>query len=151
MGNLKWEEIERKNLLHDEGQAYILSAAFATTLEGFGPAPETLYIGLDDREVLESEDTLRSVVPFEPKYRRIPVKTDGDFSIKPERFFQLMTHVEFGAPSDLGIVRNAFLTTAPEGTSGKLILSTALKHPRELFEGDTLIVQMLLDLYRLKK
>jgi len=129
----------------------MLSAAFATGLPGYGPAPESLYIGLDSRDVLETSHTLLSLSGFEANHHRIPISTTDGFGVKPTSFFQLLTQVEFQATSDIPTMRNAFLTTAAEGIEGKLIVSTPLKHPRELFEGDSLIVQILLDLHRLQK
>ena len=62
-GKLLWSGKNLDNILHDEGEQYILSAAFATGYSGFGVAPDNLYLGLDtSTRTLAETDTL-SLVP----------------------------------------------------------------------------------------
>jgi hypothetical protein len=48
-GRVLWSQENISNILHDEGEKYILSAAFATNYSGYGAAPANLYLGLDAR------------------------------------------------------------------------------------------------------
>jgi hypothetical protein len=149
------------NLLHYEGEPYVLSAAFHTSLEGYGAAPKELYIGIDSRPLLHYGDTLKDVVNFEPTletYQRIGVRTDKDFFTKWARPLKEMDEFNEAAPliftirtravfkaigGDLGEMRNYFLTTAREGTDGQLIVSSPLRHPFPFYEGYKLGVEMI--------
>jgi hypothetical protein len=137
---LIWQQLNLTNLLHYEGEPYVLSAAFHTSLEGYGAAPKELYIGIDSRPLLHYGDTLKDVVNFEPTletYQRIGVRTDKDF-------FTIRTRAVFKAiGGDLGEMRNYFLTTAREGTDGQLIVSSPLRHPFPFYEGYKLGVEMI--------
>lgn len=155
---LKWTEIRRPNLLHKEGEIYILSAAFATDTEGYGLAKPELYVGLDNRDVLRIDDTLARVVESEPKssaYRRLPIKTSGGFmSFWTEAedkgdpsVFTISAAVEFIAEgADIGRVNKFFLTTAPSGTDGKLLISTSMKRAHTLYEDYRLTVEVMMNL-----
>lgn len=157
-GKLIWSEISRPNLLHKEGEIYILSAAFATDLEGYGPAASALYIGMDNRDVLRIDDTLDRIVESEPHssaYMRLPIQTQGGFMSfwteaeekSDPSVFTISAAVEFVAEgADIGRVSKFFLTTAASGTSGKLILSNAMKRGHTLYESYRLTVEIILNL-----
>ena len=157
---LRWVERQRPNLLHKEGEIYILSAAFATDTAEYGVAKPELYIGLDTRAVLRIDDTLSRVVESEPRsaaYHRLPIKTNGGFLsfwTKAEdqdepAVFTISAAVEFIAEgADIGRVTTFFLTTAPAGTDGKLILSTAMKRGHTLYEDYRLTVEVMINLRR---
>lgn len=147
-----------RNTLHVEGEKYILSAAFATSIAGYGPAPSKLYAGLDVRTKIHIKDTLSDCAIREPKtesYKRLAISTENGFSVvfeKPkepvdmygeevERVFTLQGSFEFKAAEDYGTINNCFLTTAAEGTQGTLIISTPLEHPFEMWEGYRLVVK----------
>lgn len=153
-----WYEKQRPNLLHKEGEIYILSAAFATDTEGYGPAKSNLYIGLDNRETLRIKDTLADVVENEPhtlSYARLPIKTHGGFTsfwTEAEKedepsIFTISAAVEFIAEgADIGHVSNFFLTTAASGTDGRLLVSTGMKRAHTLYEDYRLTVEVILNL-----
>lgn len=135
------------NLLHDEGERYLLSAGFATNLPGYGAAPGKLYIGLDNRETVERAHTLAQVVKAEPAgYRRVSLSTAKDFFPLDDPIFALALEVQFIAEADLGTIRNAFLCTAPSGSAGRLLVSVPLKKARPMFESDSLTFECQLSL-----
>lgn len=163
----KWKT-RKKNLLHYEGELYILSSAFHTTLEGYGSPPTNLYIGLDNRPVIHLADRLSDVTPHEPNslaYKRIPVRTDGGFyfiSLEAENDIDhfgedaphvaaLRTAVEFIAEgADIGRVNNAFLTTAAEGSNGALVVSVPLKHSFDFWENYRLTTEITVGLRKMR-
>lgn len=157
-GKLIWNEISRPNLLHKEGEIYILSAAFATDYAGYGPAVSSLYVGMDNRDVLRIDDTLDRVVESEPSssaYARLPIRTQGGFMSfwteaeekSDPSIFTISAAVEFVAEGeDIGRVGKFFLTTAASGTGGKLILSNAMKRGHTLYESYRLTVEIVLNL-----
>ena len=157
-GKLVWSEVQRPNLLHKEGEVYILSSAFATDLEGYGPAAPALYIGMDNRDVLRIGDTLARVVESEPHsaaYQRLAVQTSGGFmpfwteaeEESDPSIFTISAAVEFVAEgADIERVSKFFLTTAPAGINGKLILSNAMKRGHTLYESYRLTVEIILNL-----
>jgi len=150
-------------MLHYEGELYILSAAFAHNIDGFG-SRDVLYMGLDARPLLHRRDTLEDIVPFEPlspTYRRIPVHvSDGflltwetpeqdedEFGEETPKVATLHAVVEFSSEkNDFGRVNNYFLTTAESGTDGKLIMSSPLKRPLDFWENTRLTTEMLISL-----
>jgi hypothetical protein len=152
-GNLKWEELGLKNILHDEGEQAILSAYFATTMSGFGPPPANLYLGLDNRASLAEADTLTSL-SGEPSgfgYSRKALSTAGtglsgqDFYInQPAAYYRAESKVvTFTASGGAwGAVTKLFLCTVLSGTAGKLISSLPLSTTRTLQDGDSLNTSM---------
>lgn len=142
----------------------MLSAAFNIFVEGFGPAPKELFIGLDSREIIHAKDTMENVGKFEPtlaSYKRIPVKTAGGFLsewMKPQKatdefgdpedkVFTLHAKAEFSAiGGEIGKIHNYFLTTAESGIDGKLLVSSPLKHSFDFHEDYRLGVELVVSL-----
>lgn len=156
-GSLLWVMNKRPNLLHYEGEQYILSAAFNTSLEEYGSIPGELYIGLDSRPALKASDTLVNAISREPQlpaYKRARIRTNGDFSPKWEKaqgesedVFTLAATATFSAKDgDIGTINNYFLTTAREGGKGKIIVSSALTHPFDFWEGYKLTTELIVSL-----
>lgn len=144
---VRWVETDLLNLLHEEGERYLLSAGFATNLPGYGPAPSSLYLGIDNRVTVERKQTLAQVVEAEPPgYKRIPLRTAQDFFPLDDPTFALALEVQFVAEADMGMVRNAFLCTAPSGSTGRLLVSVPLRRARPMFEQDTLTFECQLSL-----
>jgi len=122
---------------------YVLANAFMRNLDEYADH-EMLYIGMDRRrpEEIQFTDTLLAVAPFEPTspaYRRIAVDTKEGFSLMFDGDNpRLFTSVEWVIPrgvEDIGLVRNSFLCTAPDGTDGKLLLSVTHDRERTIIEG----------------
>ena len=157
-GNILWEAKDLHNLLHDEGELYILSAAFATAMAGYGAPPSNLYLGLDtSTRTLAEADTLALVTENSVSngYSRAALSTSGagtvsdDFYItQPGAYYQAQSKIiEWTATNNTWTtVTKLFLTTASTGTSGKLICSIALSANRTLSVGDTIRCAMYLGL-----
>lgn len=146
---LRWAEKNLKNILHPDGELYLLSAAFATQLDGYGSAPANLYVGIDNREIIEINDTLAKATSHEPKvssYKRQILSTSKDFAlVQNER--KLKAEVTFEAGHDIMGISKYFITTSSSGSrSGKLLISVAMKHERTLFTGDILRLEITVGL-----
>jgi len=137
-GNVLWEDAGR-NMLHDEGEEYILSCAF----DEVQSPPANFYIGLDNRSSLAEADTLASLVdePSTNGYARQAVASDntditisqvsGDYQAKTKT-------VTFSASGgSWGPVTKIFWCTSAD-SSGKLIASKALSQSRTLSDGESL-------------
>ncbi len=87
------------------------------------------------------------VVEAEPSgYKRVPLSTAKDFFPLDIPVFSLALEVQFMAEADLGMVRNAFLCTAPSGSTGRLLVSVPFKKVRPMFEQDTLTFECQISL-----
>ena len=137
------------NILHYDGELYLLSAAFATHLDGFGTAPTNLYVGMDNRKIIEIEDTLAKVATQEPKvssYKRQALSTSKDFTLIPDER-RLRAEVRFEAGHDMDLVSKYFIATTASGSrGGKLLVSVAMKHERTLFTNDVLTLEITIGL-----
>ena len=146
-GRLLWAGFGH-NMLHDEGEKFILDVAFSEAQS----VPSAYYIGLDARTSLAEADTLASLSgePSGNGYARQAVNSDGtDFTIEQiSGDWQAKTKtVTFTASGgQIGPVTKAFLCTVASGTSGKLIQSVALSQSRTLQSGESLNVSMYLRL-----
>lgn len=157
-GNILWSDENLHNILHDEGEQYILSAAFATTMAGYGPPPSTLYIGLDtSTRSLGELDTLALVGENASAngYIRAGLSTAGaglavdDFYIaQPAAYFQAQSKIiEWTAiTANWTTVTKLFLCTADSGIAGKLICTVPLSTNRTLAVGDTIRCAMYIGL-----
>lgn len=157
-GNVLWEDSQLHNILHDEGEQFILSAAFATTMVGFGPPPASLYLGLDtSTRTLGEADTLALVTEniSANGYNRIAVSTAGDggsaadfYITQPSSYYQAQSKiVEWTAiTATWTTVQKLFLTTAATGTTGLLIATVPLSTARTLAVGDTIRCAMYIGL-----
>ena len=126
-------------------------------MRGFGMAPPLLYVGMDRRSEINPKDTLTTIAKSEVvKIPRVPVSTGDGFTAtwekailsereikegkQPDPVFVLNCYMTFTAKEDLGQVRNYFLTTASEGVSGVVIVSSALREPFNMYKGYKLSV-----------
>lgn len=142
-GKVIWEEFIH-NVVHDEGEQYILEVVF-TEIQS---PPFNYYIGLDNRVGISEADNLGSLVD-EPTgingYARQDVRSDdtGFTVAQVGGAYQALTKVvTFTATGgSWGPVDKAFLTTTI-GAGGKLICTAALSEDRTLIDGETLDVSM---------
>lgn len=149
-GELLWKDKNLDNILHDEGEQYILSAAFATGYSGFGVAPDNLYLGLDtSTRTLAEADTLSLVGEnsLTNGYERKAISTHGtgvsgqDFVLnQPSTFYRAESKIWTWSCINAAwtTVTKLFLCTAPSGTSGKLICTVPLSSNRTLQPGDVI-------------
>src|SRR5690606_30427253 len=138
-------------ILHDEGEQFMLSAAFDTDLAGYGAPPANLYLGLDNRASLAEADTLLTVSgePATGGYARKAVSTTTGFTLtQPGAYYQAATAtLSFTASgANWGTLNHRFLTTAASGTAGKLIASLSFGTPRTVNDGDTLNSSLVIGL-----
>jgi len=149
-GNLLWTDKNLDNILHDEGEQYILSAAFATGYNGYGAAPNNLYLGLDtSTRTLGETDTLSLIGENSQAngYERKALTTMGtgvsgqDFVIaQPSTFYRAESKIWTWSciNSAWTTVTKLFLCTVQSDTSGKLICSVPLSSNRTLQPGDVI-------------
>lgn len=140
------EQKNLSNVLHFEGEQYILAAAFNTAMREHEGTPEFLYVGIDNRETVTPAQTLTDVVAAEPtlgSYQRAPISTKDGFASgwvrvkgkKDDSIFILNRTLTFRAEGgDIGRVKHYFLTTAAQGANGKLIMTTPMKKPFDFDE-----------------
>lgn len=151
-GRLLWAEPWRTNILHDQGEQYVLSAAFDTDLSGYGAPPANLYLGLSKRAALAEDDTLGMTGFNEPSgngYARQAISTTTGFTLsQPSDSYQAASATKTFTASggSIGPVTERFLTTASSGTSGLLICSLALSTSRTMADGDSLNTTLIVRL-----
>jgi len=146
-GRLVWAQVAH-NMLHDEGEKFVLEAVFPETQS----IPAAYYIGLDNRTSLAEEDTLASLSgePTGNGYSRKAVNSDatdmtlsqvsGDWRVTTKT----VTFTASGG--SIGPVTKAFLCNVATGSAGKLLQSNALSQSRTLASGESLDVNMYLGL-----
>lgn len=146
-GRVLWEGLAMPNLLHDEGEQYILQTSFSEEQT----VPVNFFIGLDARVALAEADNLAALSgePSTNGYAREAVPSTnvgfvvtqdaGDYQAKSQT-------VTFNATGGAwGPVDNMFLATSSDAT-GKLIASVALSAQRTLQDGDSLDVDITIKL-----
>jgi len=127
-GNLLWKKNNIKNILHQEGERFLLMAAF-TGGQTNTIIPEYYHLGLDNRSVVEADNTLDSLIgePSSGGYERQSISSSGIFSVNLEGSHYVATSpiVAFRATvGDWGPVTNLFLTTTNDNTG--ILISTAI-------------------------
>ncbi|MFX1300371.1 MAG: hypothetical protein ACFFDE_05455 [Promethearchaeota archaeon] len=139
-GEVIWEEEITANILHDEGEQFIVQVVFSEAQS----VPAAYYIGLDNRSSPAEADTLTELSgePSGNGYARQAVNSDatdwtvtqegGDYQAKSKT----VTFTASGGswPS----VQQMFLCTVASGTAGKLIATAALSAARVLQDQDSL-------------
>jgi len=140
-GEVLWRAEHLTNVLHAEGEEYILTAAFYDE----DIIPSEFYFGCDDRLTLSRTDTMDDVVD-EPQingYAR-QVVAYGEFAIETDNGFwgavsPILIYTASGG--DWGPVSNLFLTTE-SGGGGKLIASVPFSQEITVENGTSLNVRM---------
>jgi hypothetical protein len=146
-----WRAENIKNVLHTDGESYILRAAFTG-----GPVseviPENYYIGLDARFSLAASDTITDLLgePTINGYTRQAVSSTGNFTVTiPEgsaNYRATSPIVAFQAEGgSWGPVKNVFLTDTAT-SSGNLICSAELPSQISVVDGDTITMRLGLSL-----
>lgn len=150
-GNILWEDKNINNLLHQEGERFLLMAAFTGGNNPNTVVPEYYYLGLDNRSVVTAEDTLDEPLtntligePSSGGYERQSISSSGIFSINLENDHYVATSpiVAFRAiAGDWGPVSNLFLSTTNDN-SGTLISTAVLSNPISLASGETVTMRI---------
>lgn len=153
-GHILWSEGWVDNILHDEGEIYILSAAFDTDLTGYGAPPANLYLGLDNRTTPAEADTLASLSGETSGngYARVALSSTTGFTISASAPYNQATSstATFTSTGTIGPAKNRFLcthiTATTSGTGQRLIASVALSTTRTLNNTDVLNTNIVLQL-----
>lgn len=148
-GNLLWEQKNVLNILHQDGEEFLLRAAFtggrASTI-----IPDVYELGLDNRQAVDVEDTMDDLIGEPPGggYERQEVASAGDFAINFEEnhFVATSPIVAFRATTGAwGPVSNLFLTNKPVDTipTPRYLISTAvLNSAISLNPGDAVTMRI---------
>lgn len=145
-GRLLWQQCNIRNMLHTDGQEFLLRAAF-TGGRISNVIPEFYYLGLDARSTVLVGDTMDNVY-FEPTsqygYQRQKVSSAGDFVLDSEDGHIVATSpiVAFRASNgSWGPVVNLFLTDREDNT-GSLISSAKFDSPVTVNNGDSITMRI---------
>lgn len=139
--NIKYEQSNVKNTLHQLGQFYILRGLFKNknTLVDF------YYAGLDNRVSLSASDTMSSLLnePSTNGYTRQKINSWNDAVITNSVYVIKSSNITFNASNGVnsrwGPVRNIFLATSQD-TSGFLISSVKLSQELTVASGDSIVL-----------
>jgi hypothetical protein len=150
---IKYEQYDIKNILHFEGEEYILKYVFMGTDLVI---PDKYYVGLDFRSSLSRNDTLSSIYlePSSNNYRRQAID-NWSFSSSAGNWVAKSPPIVFSAVSTSGAgwgpVRNIFLSTIEErcdsGNCKYLISSSRLDQNVTLSSGDKIVLEMSLAIF----
>jgi len=144
-GKILFYENNILNILHNDGEEFLLRAAFTGGTVST-VIPENYYLGLDNRGSLDVGDDMDSLIgePQSGGYQRQLVSSSGDFAINFEsgHFVATSPIVAFRSTSaDWGPVSNLFLTDKADNT-GSLISSARLSSPLIVALGDSVTMRI---------
>lgn len=126
-GRVLWENNNVHNIMHQDGEEYLLRAAF-TGGRVSTVIPDSYYLGLDNRSVPAVDDLIDDLIgePTSNGYERQAVNSSGDFAINFEsnHFIATSPIVAFRATvGSWGPVGKLFLTDKSDNTG--FLISTA--------------------------
>ena len=148
-GNVLSEQKNLLNILHQEGEEYLLRAAF-TGGRISDVIPEFYYLGLDNRQIVTAENTIDDLIgePSGGGYQRQAINSSGDFSVNFEgsNFRAVSPIVAFrSTSSSWGPVTKLFMSDQ-EGSGGSLITTVALQSPISLDPGQSVTMRIAMQL-----
>lgn len=144
-GQILYYESNIRNILHNEGEEFLLRAAF-TGGRVSTVIPENYYLGLDNRAAVAVIDTIDDLIgePQSGGYERQMVSSSGDFAIDfvDDHYVATSPIVAFRSTSaEWGPVSNLFLTDKGNNT-GSLISTAVLSSPLVLSLGDDVTMRI---------
>lgn len=144
-GNILWHDSNIKNMLHQEGEQFLLKAAFTGGAVST-VIPDNYYLGLDARSVVLAADTMDDVVgePSTGGYARQTITSSGDFSVNFDgNHYSAQSPIVAFRSTTLawGPVSNLFLTNKND-SSGYLISTAILSSPITLAVGDNVTMRI---------
>jgi hypothetical protein len=144
-GALLWHSSNIRNVLHQEGEEFILRAVF-TGGQVSTIIPENYYLGLDNRTVVDVTDTLDNIFgePAAGGYERQEVSSSGDFTVilEDDNFVASSPIVSFRATTATwGPVSNLFLADSADN-SGRLISTATLASSITVSLGDNVTMRI---------
>jgi hypothetical protein len=149
-GEVIWEAKNIKNLLHYDGEEFLLRAAF-TGGQNSDIIPENYYLGLDNRGTILADDSMLSITgePITHGYSRQAVSSAGDFTVSNDdnsHFRAISPIVAFRAiGGSWGPIQTLFLTDR-SNNSGYLISTAALTSPISVAENDAITLRISMKL-----
>lgn len=148
-GNILWQQRNILNVLHLDGEEYLLRAAFqggaiSTVI------PDDYYLGMDNRLNIGVEDTMDDLIgePGGSGYERQAISSNNDFTLNFEQdhFVATSPIVAFRATTgNWGPVSNIFLTDKEDNT-GYLIATATLSTAIEVNSGESVTARIGLQL-----
>lgn len=140
-GELLWESKDIKNLMHQDGEEYLLRIAFTG-----GTVPTNYHLGLDNRSVNLSNQDMDDLVgePSGNGYQRQQVASSGEFllSLESNHYVAKSPIVAFRATTDSwGPVSKLFLTDQSDD-SGYLISTADLGAERTIAAGQSITMRI---------
>lgn len=148
-GNVKWVDRNIRNVLHQDGEEFLLRAAF-TGGQTSTIIPDDYYLGLDNRTTIADSNTMDDLIgePTSGGYARQTVNSSGDFvvSLENDHYLAKSPIVTFRATSgSWGPCANLFLTDKSDA-SGYLISTAVLSTPADLTIGESVTMRISMQL-----
>lgn len=142
---LVWRHENLHNLFHQEGEEFMLRAAFTGGVNST-IIPTNYYLGLDNRSTIAADDIMDDLVsePTGSGYTRQTVSSSGDFSLNLEDGHYVATSpiVAFRATTGTwGPVSNLFFTNKDDST-GYLISTVVLPSVITLTAGNSVTMRI---------
>lgn len=143
-----YEQKNIKNILHSEGEEFIIKSIFSSSVA----IPSSYYVGLDFRNNLTKADSMQSIYlePNTGNYRRQEIASNSwVVSNSTGTWIAKSPSIVFSAIGNgWGPVKNIFLTTVEEGKSGKYIISSsALQQNVSLNAGQKIVLEISLSIF----
>jgi len=150
-GKVLWQSSGLLNVIHVDGEEFMLSALFNGGNNPNTVIPDFYYFGLDDRTTVNTSDTMASLTgePTLFGYQRQSVDSTTGFTIvevSPNVLRALSTILSFSASGGTwGPIDNLFLTSKPDNT-GFLIATVALGASITVTNGQSVTMRMSMGL-----
>lgn len=143
--NIIWQNKNIYNLLHEEGEQFLLQAAFVGGQQNT-IIPEFYQLGLDNRQAVGVTDTINDLIsePSSGGYERVELSSTGDFTVNYDQNHYVASSpvVAFRATSgSWGPVSNLFLTAEVQ-SQFRLISTAVLPSPIFLNVGQTITMRI---------
>jgi hypothetical protein len=149
-GKIIWQEKNIRNMLHRDGESFILRATFAGG-QVSSVIPSHYYLGLDNRETIRDIDGMDSLIsePGTNGYSRQAVSSAGDFTVvlsEDGHYRAVSVIVAFQATGgSWGPVQNLFVTDKVDN-SGSLISTAKFSVPVTVSAGDSVTMRIAMSL-----
>lgn len=150
MGELLWKDNNLRNVLHVQGESFLLNALFVGGSNPSTVIPSFYYFGLDARSTVSDTDQMADLVnePNSNGYQRQSVSSQGVFTVASfSGVYQANSPIiQFtGSGGSWGPVTNLFLATTLN-TSGILVASVPLTQSLTVNDGEVVSMRMGLSL-----
>lgn len=144
-GKVLWYAENIPNIMHTQGQQFILTTLFAG-----GSIPGSYYVGLDNRSTVNQADTLANLVgePTSFGYSRQTLSPQSGFTpmFDSANWTVLSNNLLFTATGgNIGPIQNAFLTTG-SAMQGFLISTIQLPRSKTINNTETFSFRISLGL-----